>query len=81
MPSARTATEPSCSTPASTEKDCRLAYLKGQMVITELYAKYWTTSAQVLNKPDDLNVAKMHIRHYHDMLDTQDALLRDKEPL
>ena len=80
MQSARTATGTSCSTPASVEKTAQLAYTKGQMTLAELYARFWTTKAEMTGKPDDLKVAKMHMIRYQDLLDHQDALLRDKEP-
>ena len=51
------------------------------MTLAEMYARFWTTKAQMVGNPDDLKFAKMHMLRYQDLLDTQDALLRDKEPL
>ena len=61
------------------EKAARLAYVKGQMTLTELYVRFWTTKAQMMGDPDDLNYARTHMSRYQDFLDTQDALLRDKD--
>ena len=39
------------------------------MTLAELYARFWTTKAQMVGNPDDLKVAKMHMTRYQDLLD------------